>query len=202
MQLGPDKLDDILPRDAYHVYAVGTQECERTISQSVVFSSKERWERSVTSHLGSTYHLLASKTLQAVHLMALVHVALLPIVSDVQTAGVACGIGNALGNKGGVGIAFNVGKTALLFINSHLAAHQNHVTQRNRDALRIERVLPLVPAGYGLEARLMMQQQAESYERAAAAAVASGGAARVRSPAASGADEGDEDDVEDDASSA
>lgn len=36
-----------------------------------------------------------------------------------------------LGNKGGVGISFSVGITSCVFVNSHLAAHQNNVRERN-----------------------------------------------------------------------
>lgn len=39
--------------------------------------------------------------------------------------------GTTLGNKGGVGISFNVGTTSCVFVNSHLAAHQNNVRERN-----------------------------------------------------------------------
>lgn len=39
--------------------------------------------------------------------------------------------GTALGNKGGVGISFNIGTTSCIFVNSHLAAHQNNVRERN-----------------------------------------------------------------------
>ena len=70
-----------------------------------------------------------------------------PQVGDVQTAAVATGIGNTLGNKGGVGLRCSVGSTSLLFVNAHLSAHQHAVAQRNADFHRIEAQLPLQPAG-------------------------------------------------------
>ena len=48
-----------------------------------------------------------------------------------------------LGNKGAVGIAFNIGETSLLFINSHLTAHYDKLAERNADFARIMTDLPL-----------------------------------------------------------
>ena len=48
------------------------------------------------------------------------------------------GIGNVLGNKGAVAVAATyLQKVSLLFINSHFAAHQDKVLQRQADFLRI-----------------------------------------------------------------
>lgn len=43
-----------------------------------------------------------------------------------------------LGNKGGVGIAFDVGSTTCIFVNAHLAAHQNNVSERNQHFTQIQ----------------------------------------------------------------
>ena len=49
------------------------------------------------------------------------------------------GVGNVLGNKGGVGVALTYLKhTRLLFINAHFAAHDHKVAQRQADYLRIK----------------------------------------------------------------
>ena len=48
------------------------------------------------------------------------------------------GIGNVLGNKGAVAVAATyLQKVSLLFINSHFAAHQDKVLQRQADFMRI-----------------------------------------------------------------
>ena len=78
-------------------------------------------------------------------------------MGDVQTAAVATGIGNTLGNKGGVALRCSVGSTSLLFVNAHLSAHQHAVAQRNADFHRIEAQLPLQPAG-----RVSMRQRLEA----------------------------------------
>ena len=48
-----------------------------------------------------------------------------------------------IGNKGGIGISFKLGKTNLLFISCHLAAGQEGVERRNQDFNKIFRHLVL-----------------------------------------------------------
>lgn len=48
-----------------------------------------------------------------------------------------------MGNKGGVGIGFELSLTSLLFINAHFAAHQHKVDQRNADFHAINAKMPL-----------------------------------------------------------
>jgi len=50
---------------------------------------------------------------------------------------VATGVGNRLGNKGGIGIRICLGTTQLLVVNSHLAAHQGKWDERNAQFNRI-----------------------------------------------------------------
>lgn len=145
----------------YHVVAVGTEECERSIAQSMLNASKERWEQQLAAALGPRYARVASQTLGATHVVVFVHAALQRVVNDVRTAAVPCGMGDLFGNKGGVGIGFNIGKTAFLFLNAHLAAHQHAVAARNRDYWRIEKTMALVPAGHALEASMSAQQELE-----------------------------------------
>lgn len=69
--------------------------------------------------------------------MLFVHKAIRPLISDVTSAAVACGMANTLGNKGGVGISFCLGATRIVVINSHLEAHQNKTKVRNRQFHKI-----------------------------------------------------------------
>merc|ERR1711865_1122979 len=87
--------------------------------------------------------MLCCHTLQAIHQIIFIHKALLPLVTNVASSAVATGIANTLGNKGGIGISFNLGKTSMLFVNCHLTAHQHKEEDRNKDVDKIERGLKL-----------------------------------------------------------
>ena len=92
--------------------------------------------------MGSQYIPVRSHTLQAIHLMLFVHKAIEPIISNVSSAAIACGMANKLGNKGGVGISFDIAKTRMLIINSHLSAHQDKTDERNFQVWKILNDLP------------------------------------------------------------
>ena len=79
---------------------------------------------------------------QAIHNAVFVHRGLIPLLRNVRSSAVATGLslgtlGTTLGNKGGVAISFALGSTSCIFVNSHLAAHQTNVRQRNNDFFRI-----------------------------------------------------------------
>ena len=60
------------------------------------------------------------------------------------------------GNKGGVAIKFNIDKTTIAIVNSHLAAHQEMVERRNQDYRDIFTKMRYVtpPSGSGLQCAL------------------------------------------------
>lgn len=74
---------------------------------------------------------------------------LLPMVKDVRRDAVSCGIGNVIGNKGGVGVSFEYAGARLCFLNAHLAAHTEKVKQRNADYHRIVKTLFAPRGGSG-----------------------------------------------------
>jgi hypothetical protein len=127
------------------VYVIGTQEATRGIEASILSPSKARWRALLESALGDGYTCIGSQTLVAIHLAVFVRVPLLPLVSSVQTAHVSTGAMN-IGNKGAAAVALSVGRTSFLFVNAHLAAHQERLEQRNADFHRIEALLPLWPS--------------------------------------------------------
>lgn len=182
---GKDPPDDLSPwlGDAskrYDLYAIGTQEACRSIEMSLFLPSKAKWESKLRETLGSDFVCVATHTLAAIHLALFARRSLAGSIRCVRTAHVATGIANTLGNKGGVGISVAIGRTSLLLVNSHLAAHQNAVEQRNADYLRIDSQMPLRPAGvaipsgpagspYPLRAAVRTSQGAESQPVASAA---------------------------------
>ena len=173
------------PAETHDVLVVGTQEAGRTIEASLLLPSKARWEAALGAALGDGVVMVASHTLAALHIAVFVRKPLLPLLSHVRTAQVPCGIGNRLGNKGCVAACLCVGATSLLFVNSHLAAHQKHTSQRNADYRRIEAALPLRPpaaAAAAQQQQLQQQQQqlsppaVSASRRSASSAVLVGGA--------------------------
>ena len=48
----------------FHIYVIGSEECERSIAQSAVNTSKKYWESYLTEVLGPMYVPLRSHTLQ------------------------------------------------------------------------------------------------------------------------------------------
>ena len=51
-------------------------------------------------------------------------------ISNVESQSKPTGIANIIGNKGGVGIAFNIMETRICFISCHLAARPNNMHLR------------------------------------------------------------------------
>lgn len=58
----------LLPNNYYHVIAIGTQECENSITKSLLYPSKEKWEKLCGDVLGMDYEFVRGHSLQASHL--------------------------------------------------------------------------------------------------------------------------------------
>jgi len=139
----PANLDAFIPPGEFDLYVIGTEECEASIEASIIFSSKAKWVAALVALLGEGYVEVAQQTLQAIHIIAFVRRSLAPHVHHIEHDYVATGLGDVVGNKGGVALGFDIENTSFLFINAHLAAHQNAVKQRNADYHKICLRLPL-----------------------------------------------------------
>lgn len=73
-ELPSENLEPFLPHPTtdvhikFHIIALGTQECSRSIEASVLFPSKELWEKQLVTYLSPQYKLLKTETLNAIHL--------------------------------------------------------------------------------------------------------------------------------------
>lgn len=56
-----------------------------------------------------------------------------PYIRNVASDSVGTGLMGRFGNKGGVGLRFDLHSTSFCFVNAHFAAHQEHVDKRNDD---------------------------------------------------------------------
>ncbi|KAI3511418.1 hypothetical protein L1887_18571 [Cichorium endivia] len=82
---------------------------------------------------GSTFERVGSRQLAGLLIAIWVRKSLRTHVGDLDVAAVACGLGRALGNKGGVGLRLRVYDRIVCFVNCHLAAHLEAVNRRNAD---------------------------------------------------------------------
>ncbi|KAL0082454.1 Endonuclease/exonuclease/phosphatase [Phycomyces blakesleeanus] len=121
----------------YHLLAIGTQECERDISESLFYSSKEVWEERLSTFLGKHYALIETETLAALHLAVFVWKPVRHYITNIESEHIKTGWANMVGNKGAVAISFMFGPRSLLFINCHLTAHASHNDERNANVSRI-----------------------------------------------------------------
>ncbi|EJD06622.1 DNase I-like protein [Fomitiporia mediterranea MF3/22] len=77
------------------------------------------------------YELLVKERLMGIYMAIFIYRDLKPLVRGISKSSVSTGlIGGRVGNKGGVGISVNLDGTTLLFINAHLAAHEDRVMNR------------------------------------------------------------------------
>lgn len=125
----------LLPPHKYHLYMIGSEECENSIAKSVIIQSKKNWEVLLKTTLGPSYTMLCGHSLQATHSIVFAHKGVMPLLHGVRSSAVATGLGlgtknTTLGNKGGIGICVNIEDTRCVFINAHFAAHQKNVKER------------------------------------------------------------------------
>ncbi|KAL4561252.1 hypothetical protein LXL04_033415 [Taraxacum kok-saghyz] len=82
---------------------------------------------------GSTFERVGSRQLAGLLIAIWVRKSLRTHVGDLDVAAVPCGLGRAIGNKGGVGLRLRVYDRIMCFVNCHLAAHLEAVNRRNQD---------------------------------------------------------------------
>jgi len=134
------QLEFWIPSNGYHsLVAIGIQE---------VSSRYDEWAKAISSHLGDVYVCMASVKMWEIGLLVYIKRDSMAHVSNITTGMEKTGIkvGNnmtsiQLGNKGGVGVGFKWHDVPICFINSHLAAQQNKVIQRNDNYFQIMKKL-------------------------------------------------------------
>uniref|UniRef100_A0A1B0AR19 phosphoinositide 5-phosphatase n=1 Tax=Glossina palpalis gambiensis TaxID=67801 RepID=A0A1B0AR19_9MUSC len=137
-QSPPKQMNDfVLPASVEHVpdiAAIGTQE-----------SSPDRfeWEVTIQETLGPSHVLFHSTTLGTLHLAIYMRRDLIWYCSAPEDASMSVRTGSAFRTKGAVAISFCLFGTSMLFVTSHLTAHQQKVKERVSDVKRIIHALDL-----------------------------------------------------------
>ena len=128
------------PHQKFDIYAIGSEECLRSIFKSLFYSDKTIWETNLKNYFNrkykEKYELISSETLCAIHLVIFIKESLIKDISKVRVNKVKTGAKNLLGNKGAVGISFHIFNLSIMIINCHLAAYQDRSIQRNIDFQR------------------------------------------------------------------
>lgn len=119
--------------NSFHIYVFASQECERSIEKSFFNEKKKKWMGLLSEIFAKEYEFVASINQMAMHLIVMVKKPLEKYISNIYTQKICCGWKNRVGNKGAVAISFSFGGSRLMFINCHLAAHQNNIQQRIAD---------------------------------------------------------------------
>ena len=132
-----DVINLLSPHQNYDIYAIGSEECMRSIAKSFLFSSKSHWETLLKQYLGRDYVFLRSVTLNAIHLIVFIKKDIIAHITNVGDNIVKTGFKNLIGNKGGVGVWFNINNVSFLIVNCHLAAGSKGLSQRNIDFMHI-----------------------------------------------------------------
>ncbi|XP_024971665.1 type II inositol polyphosphate 5-phosphatase 15 isoform X1 [Cynara cardunculus var. scolymus] len=130
------------------IVAVGLQEVEmgagflamsaarETMQVGLEGSSAGQWWRDMigkTLDEGSSFHRVGSRQLAGMLIGVWVRNSIRGDVGDIDVAAVPCGFGNAIGNKGAVGLRMRVYGRTMCFVNCHFAAHLEAVNRRNAD---------------------------------------------------------------------
>eukprot|EP00033_Pygsuia_biforma_P002756 GCRY01003045.1.p1 GENE.GCRY01003045.1~~GCRY01003045.1.p1 ORF type:complete len:870 (-),score=81.03 GCRY01003045.1:203-2641(-) len=132
-----DKREDILPQ----IYVIGFQELDLSAEAFLLNESNRGrpWESLIISAIGNEYSLVVSKQLVGIMLCVFATESVMPYISDVMCQQVGVGVLGVMGNKGGVGVRFQLGASTYCFVCSHLAAHFDAVQERNNNQHEITR---------------------------------------------------------------
>ncbi|XP_022247210.1 72 kDa inositol polyphosphate 5-phosphatase-like [Limulus polyphemus] len=137
-QLPPKNLDDfLLPLGVNHlpdIYAVGVQEGVQ---------DRKEWEITLQTTLGPSHVLFHSVGLGVLYLSIFLRRDLIWFCSDPEDATYSTRPGSAVKTKGAVAVSFMFFGTSLLFINSHLTAHEKKIKERLSDYEKICLMLDL-----------------------------------------------------------
>ncbi|KAJ4791018.1 Inositol polyphosphate 5-phosphatase [Rhynchospora pubera] len=94
----------------------------------------EWWLDAIERVLGRThFERVGSRQLASLLIAVWARKSFKQYIGDVESAAVACGLGRAIANKGGVGFRMRIYGRTVCFVNCHLAAHLEGVFRRNED---------------------------------------------------------------------
>lgn len=132
-----DMNDFVLPASVEHVpdlIAIGTQES---------CSERFEWEVTIQETIGPSHVMFHSASLGTLHLAVFIRRDLIWFCSVPEDDCLSVRPGTAFRTKGAIAISFCIFGTSMLFVTSHLTAHQQKVKERVSDVKRIIHSLDL-----------------------------------------------------------
>jgi len=114
------------------IVCIGVQECQSVMHRNSAgqIAPVDVWQAMCSAALGPKFELLSSKVMGGIHIAVYSKIDVRYLISGITTGMVACGIGNVMHNKGGVGISFNFKSTSFCFIAAHFQANRQRVYEK------------------------------------------------------------------------
>lgn len=108
-----------------------------------ILTRAKKFSQAVENNMPLGYQLVVKHHLMEIKLLIYVHERLVGRVVRTERTAEATGLGNFVGNKGGVAAKLTLDDTTFCFVCSHLAAHEGakYVQQRHDDVIEIMRNL-------------------------------------------------------------
>lgn len=94
---------------------------------------QDRLGREVTAYFADNYNLVHSSNMVGLFTCVYVKAGESSRIRSIKSGKTKTGLGGFHGNKGGIAVRLMVDDSSICFVNSHLAAGQNHTSNRNKD---------------------------------------------------------------------
>lgn len=128
----------------HDLYIINLQECSK---------KRDLWGSAIKAHCetsGTSLEVLSTVRLWDMVLLILIKEQLARFISHVEADTIACGIGDVLGNKGGIAVSFHIRDTSFCVVNCHFAARAERLAQRQGNFIRIVQSLQLGLKSYDI----------------------------------------------------
>ena len=134
--LDTNQINEILTihkNNSCDIYAIATQESQRSILMNLFFWDKTKFELDLAKFFGKDYVRLHTETLGGIHLIIFIKNIHKNYILNYYKEYIKTGFYGLFGNKGGIGIGFKMYNISFFFINCHLSCGFNNSLLRNYD---------------------------------------------------------------------
>ena len=134
--LDMNQINDLLTihkNNSCDIYAISTQESQRSILMNLFFWDKSKFEFDLAHFFGKDYVWLHTETLGGIHLIIFIKNIHKNYILNYYKEYIKTGFYGLLGNKGGIGIGFKMYNISFFFVNCHLSCGLNNSLLRNYD---------------------------------------------------------------------